>query len=155
MNNHQKSDNILTDEYLKLDNQICFALYVCSKEIIKKYRPFLEPLGLTYTGYITLLALWEKDKISVKELGEKLYLDSGTMTPLLKKLEKDGLLTRHRSEKDERSVMVELTQKGRELKQKAAEIPVKMMCSAGFDMGNAGDLLSLLKQTAADLTKEE
>ena len=71
---------------LKLDNQLCFALYVCSKEIIKKYKPLLEPLGLTYTGYITMMALWEEDEINVKDLGQKLYLDSGTLTPLLKKI---------------------------------------------------------------------
>ena len=88
-------------EPLCLDNQLCFALYVCSKEIIRKYQPLLEPLGLTYTSYITLMCLWEKDNVSVKELGKRLFLDSGTLTPLLKKMEGQGLVLRTRSKKDE------------------------------------------------------
>ena len=94
-----------TEEFnpLALDNQLCFALYVCSKEIIRKYNPLLEPLGITYTAYITLLCLWEKDNVTVKELGSRLFLDSGTLTPLLKKMEGQGLLTRTRGGKDERT----------------------------------------------------
>ncbi|MBP5460260.1 MAG: MarR family transcriptional regulator, partial [Clostridia bacterium] len=80
-------DALPEDELLKLDNQLCFSLYVCSKEVIKRYKPLLEPYGLTYTGYITMMALWEKDNVNVKELGSRLFLDSGTLTPLLKKLE--------------------------------------------------------------------
>lgn len=110
-------------EQLKLKNQVCFKHYVISKEIIKKYRPFLKPLGLTYTGYITMLVLWEKDGISVKTLSEELYLDSGTLTPLLKKLENQGYLTRERKEDDERVVIVKLTERGRALKEKARTIP--------------------------------
>ena len=102
---------------LLLDNQLCFALYVCSKEIIKKYTPILTPLGLTYTSYITLLSLWEKDNVSVKELGNKIYLDSGTLTPLLKKMEAQELLQRKRSSVDERTVYITLTQKGRDMKE--------------------------------------
>ena len=83
----------MSDE-LNLDNQLCFALYVCSKEIIRIYKPYLDPLGLTYTGYITMMALWEKDGVLVKDLGSRLFLDSGTLTPLLKKMEKEGFLTR-------------------------------------------------------------
>lgn len=100
------------EDKLKLDNQLCFAVYVASKEIIKQYKPFLDPLGLTYTQYITLLALWEKSDISVKELGQRLFLDSGTLTPLLKKLEAMNLIERVRSSDDERLIIVSLTKKG-------------------------------------------
>ena len=105
----------ITEDFnpLALDNQLCFALYVCSKEIIRKYNPLLEPLGLTYTAYITLLCLWEKDNVPVKELGNRLFLDSGTLTPLLKKMETQGLVTRTRNEKDERTVYIQLTKEGK------------------------------------------
>lgn len=109
---------------LKLENQLCFPLYASSKEIIKKYKPFLDPLGITYTQYITLMSLWEKDNISVKNLGKMLYLDSGTLTPLLKKLESHGLITRERSSTDERSVYIRLTKFGVDLKAKAVSIPL-------------------------------
>lgn len=110
-------------DLLKLENQLCFPLYACSKEIIRKYKPFLDPLGLTYTQYITLLALWEEDNLTVKALGEKLYLDSGTLTPLLKKMELQSLITRVRSSDDERNVYIKLTEEGRGLRYKAAEVP--------------------------------
>lgn len=113
-------------ENLKLDRQLCFPLYACSKEIIKKYKPFLDEINLTYTQYIVMLVLWEKDNISVKDLGNALYLDSGTLTPLLKKLEKQGLMQRVRSVSDERSVQVSLTLEGIALKDKAVEIPLKL-----------------------------
>ena len=108
---------------LKLENQLCFPLYACSKEIIKKYKPFLDPLGLTYTQYITLMALWEEDNITVKALGDRLYLDSGTLTPLLKKMEGQHLITRERSINDERNVYIKLTNAGIALKEKAISIP--------------------------------
>lgn len=111
---------------LKLENQLCFPLYVCSKEVIRRYKPYLDPMDLTYTQYITLMALWEHRKISVRELGECLYLDSGTMTPVLKKLESKGYITRKRSREDERSVFVELTDKGLALKEKARSLPANM-----------------------------
>ncbi len=110
-------------DLLKLENQLCFPLYACSKEIIRKYKPFLDPLGLTYTQYITLLALWEEDNLTVKALGEKLYLDSGTLTPLLKKMELQSLITRVRSSDDERNVYIKLTEKGRGLRAKASVVP--------------------------------
>ncbi len=110
-------------EHLKLKNQVCFKHYVISKEIIRRYRPFLEPLGLTYTGYITMLALWEKDGMSVKELSNALYLDSGTLTPLLKKLESKQFVKRVRDKKDERVVFVYLTDEGKALKKRADNIP--------------------------------
>ncbi|MBQ5580666.1 MAG: MarR family transcriptional regulator, partial [Clostridia bacterium] len=96
------------DELLKLDNQLCFSLYVCSKEVIKRYKPLLEPYGLTYTGYITMMALWEKDNVNVKELGSRLFLDSGTLTPLLKKLEVQGYVERTRDPRDERNIIIRL-----------------------------------------------
>ena len=138
--------NFSADELLKLDNQLCFALYVSSKEVIRKYKPFLDPLGLTYTGYITLLALWEQDNITIKDLGKRLYLDSGTLTPLLKKLETLDYITRSRSVSDERNVYVKLTPKGHELKSKAAHIPQKLICSSNIDVNNALQLLPMLQQ---------
>lgn len=108
---------------LKLENQLCFPLYACSKEIIRKYKPFLDPLGLTYTQYITLMVLWEQDNITVKALGDKLYLDSGTLTPLLKKMEGQHLIIRERSINDERNVYIKLTSDGLGMKDKAITIP--------------------------------
>lgn len=134
------------NDLLCLDNQLCFALYVCSKEIIRKYSPFLEPLGLTYTSYITLMSLWEKDNVSVKELGKTLFLDSGTLTPLLKKMEAQGLLVRTRSKEDERTVFVTLTEEGRKMKEKCMEIPLKMICSSNIDKEKGAELLALLHE---------
>ena len=100
-----------TNEYLKLENQLCFPLYAASREIIKKYRPHLEKLDLTYTQYITMMVFWEQKKINVKDLGKKLFLDSGTLTPVLKSLEAKGYVFRSRSKDDERFLMVEITKK--------------------------------------------
>ena len=111
---------------LKLENQLCFPLYVCSKEVIKKYKPFLDKIGITYTQYITMMVLWEKNEINVKSLGEKLYLDSGTLTPLLKKLESKGYIIRKRSKNDERNLVVSLSEKGKKLKNQVKEIPIKV-----------------------------
>jgi DNA-binding MarR family transcriptional regulator len=111
---------------LKLETQLCFPLYVCSKEIIRKYKPYLDPLGLTYTQYIAMMVMWERKKVNVKELGERLYLDSGTLTPLLKKMEDAGLLTRKRSGEDERVVNVKITDKGMKLRDKCLDIPAKV-----------------------------
>lgn len=135
----------MKDEMLKLDNQLCFALYASSKEVTRLYKPFLDKLGLTYTQYIVLLVLWEKDNINVKELGERLYLDSGTLTPLLKKLEAMGIVRRIRDARDERNVNVELTDKGIELKEAAEEIPNKIFCSTGLQAGEAISLRERLK----------
>jgi DNA-binding MarR family transcriptional regulator len=128
-------------ELLKLDNQLCFSLYVCSKEIIRKYKPLLDPFGLTYTGYIILMALWEVDNINVKDLGKRLFLDSGTLTPMLKKLESQGYITRTRSSSDERNVYIQLTPKGKDLKDEAIQIPKAMICNLAMEPGYAGDLL--------------
>ncbi|MGN6712271.1 MAG: MarR family winged helix-turn-helix transcriptional regulator [Anaerocolumna jejuensis] len=143
------------DEILRLDNQLCFALYVCSKEIIKKYKPILEPLGLTYTGYITMLALWEEDNLTVKDLGNKLYLDSGTLTPLLKKLEAQNLINRVRSSNDERNVVITLTEKGRDLKSLAINVPKDLVCSVRFDKETISKTIGNLHSIMELLTDEE
>ena len=114
------------DDVLKLENQLCFPLYVCSKEIVRKYKPLLDEIDLTYTQYITMMVLWDKKECNVKELGEVLFLDSGTLTPLLKKLEQNGLIIRKRNSSDERNLIVSLTNKGIKLKDKAISIPKNM-----------------------------
>ena len=113
-------------EALLLDRQLCFPLYACAREMIKLYTPFLDELDLTYTQYIAMMVLWERKSVSVKELGEALYLDSGTLTPLLKKMEAKGLLTRRRSLEDERSLIVSLTEKGMALRDRALNVPGQM-----------------------------
>ena len=111
---------------LKLSKQLCFPLYACSREMIKLYKPWLDELGLTYTQYITMMVLWEHHATTVKALGQELYLDSGTLTPLLKKLEEKGLVTRRRSERDERNLIVTITEAGEALKDRALHIPYEM-----------------------------
>ena len=113
-------------EQLKLENQLCFPLYAAAKEVVRKYKPYLDELDLTYTQYITMMVLWDEESMNVKELGSKLYLDSGTLTPLLKKLELKGYITRCRCKEDERNLIIQITKKGEELKEKAADIPEKM-----------------------------
>ena len=115
-----------TYDCLRLENQLCFPMYVCAKEIVKRYRPFLDPLGITYTQYIALLILWERDGLSVKDLGDRMFLDSGTLTPLLRKLEEKGYVSRTRDPADERSVVVTLTTAGKELREKAVDIPASV-----------------------------
>lgn len=129
---------------LKLENQLCFPLYACSREIIKQYKPCLDEIGLTYTQYIAMMVLWEKNSCTVKELGEQLFLDSGTLTPLLKRLEKDGLLTRQRSTIDERSLIVSITDKGELLKQEAMKIPAKMAGCSKLTLEESQQLYHLL-----------
>lgn len=111
---------------LKLENQICFPLYACAKEIIRKYKPYLDDIDLTYTQYITMMVLWDLKTVNVKTLGENLYLDSGTLTPVLKKLESKGYITRERSNEDERNLVVTITDEGLALRDKAMCIPEKM-----------------------------
>ncbi len=133
-----------TYDLLKLENQICFPLYAASREITKAYKPFLDALDLTYTQYITMLALWEYEDITVSALGEKLYLDSGTLTPLLKKLEQKGLITRTRSKEDERIVIAGLTEQGTELKGKAVHVPEEIGKCVPLNMEEALQLKKLL-----------
>lgn len=118
----------MTDKYdaLKLDNQICFPLYAVSKEIIRRYKPFLDEIDLTYTQYITMMVMWEEQSICVKDLGARLFLDSGTLTPLLKNLEKKGYITRTRSKDDERVLNVQVTAEGMSLRDRAVDIPAKI-----------------------------
>ncbi len=110
-------------ESLKLENQLCFPLYACSREVIKQYKPFLDELELTYTQYIAMMVLWEHNSVTVKELGQYLFLDSGTLTPLLKKMEAKGLISRKRDQEDERSLIVSLTPEGEALRERALEVP--------------------------------
>ena len=139
---------------LKLENQICFPLYACSKEVVRKYKPYLDAIDLTYTQYITMMVLWEHKEITVKEIGEFLYLDSGTLTPVLKTLEKKGLLTRHRSGEDERVLKICITEKGEALKEQAADIPLKMSACLKLTMEEAKELYSLLYKVL-DLVADE
>ena len=111
---------------LKLENQLCFPLYACSKEIVRRYKTYLDKLDLTYTQYIVMMVMWEEKELNVKELGDKLFLDSGTLTPVLKKLEAKGYVTRERSKIDERTLIVTLTEGGKELRESAVGIPVGM-----------------------------
>ena len=111
---------------LSLDNQLCFPLYAASREVIKLYRQQLDSLDLTYTQYIAMMVLWEKGEISVRDLGKRLFLDSGTLTPVLKSMENKGFLMRHRCEQDERMVLVALTPEGRALREKALIVPEEM-----------------------------
>ncbi len=131
-------------DVLKLDNQICFPLYAVAKEIVKKYTPYLNEIDLTYTQYIVMMVMWEHESLSVKELGKKLFLDSGTLTPLLKTLEKKELVTRERSHEDERFLMVTVTKKGMDLREKAIEIPAKMGACISLTAEEAGQLYTVL-----------
>ncbi|MBB6695999.1 MarR family transcriptional regulator [Cohnella xylanilytica] len=139
-----------SEDLMKLDQQFCFAVYACAREITKLYHPLLKDLGITYTQYITLLALWEKDRVTVKELGGRLYLDSGTLTPLLKKLEASGYVTRTRDPEDERNVLIELTEEGRALKLKACDIPAKLFEQAG---ASVEEILAVREQMTSLLHK--
>lgn len=141
---NKSKEEIMEYDTLKLENQLCFPLYSASREVIKKYRPYLDEIGLTYTQYITMMAVWEEKEITVKALGEKLFLDSGTMTPVLKSLEQKGFLARNRSEADERSVLVKLTENGEALKEKAKEIPLKIAGCVGLEREEAVQLYKLL-----------
>lgn len=129
---------------LKIENQLCFPLYACSREVIKLYKPFLDELDLTYTQYIAMMIMWEKKSLTVKEIGQSLYLDSGTLTPLLKKLEKKGLLTRTRSSEDERNLIVTITPEGDALKERAVEIPQKLAQCVPLEPEEAVELYRIL-----------
>lgn len=144
----------LQEEMLKLDNQLCFSLYATAKEIIRRYKPLLDNFGITYTQYITLLVLWEKDGLKVKELGERLYLDSGTLTPLLTKLESKGLIAKKKDAKDSRETNVYLTDKGRELKEKIIVVPAAMGACVKLELDDLLLLQKLLKKVRNGLAAE-
>lgn len=131
-------------ESLKLGNQLCFPLYACSKEIIRRYKPYLDCIDLTYTQYITMMVMWELKTVNVKTLGENLYLDSGTLTPVLKKLESKGYITRERSNEDERNLVVSITEEGEALKEKAIKIPSEISSCVKLTADEAKVLYNLL-----------
>ena len=133
-------------EILKLSRQLCFPLYACSREMIKLYKPFLDELGLTYTQYITLMVLWEHKAMTVKALGQELYLDSGTLTPLLKKLEEKGLVTRRRSDLDERNLIVTITELGESMRDRALHIPGEMTKCINLPREDIRELYRMLHQ---------
>lgn len=144
------------DKYdaLLLENQLCFPLYACSREMIKRYRPHLDALGLTYTQYVVLLVIWAEQTISVRDLGKRLYLDSGTLTPVLKTLEKAGHITRQRSRLDERVLLVSITPSGLALREKAAAIPEAMAGCTKLSAEDAATLYQLLYKVLGALEDE-
>lgn len=141
-------------DVLKLENQLCFPLYAAAREIVNRYKPMLDKIDLTYTQYIALMVLWEHKSINVKELGKHLYLDSGTLTPLLKRLESKGFVTRERSREDEREVIITITETGEKLREEALTIPEQMGSCIPFSPEEASTLYTLLykllKQTDAN-----
>ena len=131
-------------EKMRLVNQLCFPLYAASRNVINLYTPHLKPLGLTYTQYIVFLVLWEQDGLTVSEIGERLMLDNGTLSPLLKKMEAEGYIERKRSRNDERIVEVTLTQKGRQLQEEARQVPEKVAGCVRLSADKAQTLYALL-----------
>ncbi len=132
-------------EQLLIKNQLCFPLYACGRKIVARYTPYLKPLGLTYTQYIVLMVLWERECVNVGQLGEILYLDAGTLTPLLKRLEKAGYITRERSKEDERITLITITAEGNALKEKCKDIPLKLMSkTTSLTENDAKELYRLL-----------
>lgn len=138
--------SISTDQALQLDRQLCFALYSASHAMTKAYKPHLDALGLTYPQYVALLVLWEQDGLTVSEIGERLFLDSGTLTPLLKRLESAGYISRLRDAADERRVLIQLTAAGRKLKAKAVPIPGCMLEAAQCSLTELGTLTRRIQQ---------
>lgn len=145
------------DKYasIRLKNQLCFPLYACSKEIVRRYKPHLDELDLTYTQYIAMMVLWEKKQLTVKELGKELYLDSGTLTPLLKKLEVKGYVKRERMESDERNLRVTIAESGEDLQERALTIPEKMHGCVKLDEKDARALFALLNKILETFEIEE
>ena len=134
----------LNGQEMKLESQLCFPLYACSREVIKRYRPFLDAVGLTYTQYVAMLVFWEEGSVTVKELGQRLYLDSGTLTPVLKSLEQKGYITRRRSESDERVLIAALTDDGAALRETAVAIPQQICACLRLEPEEAVQLHRLL-----------
>jgi MarR family transcriptional regulator, organic hydroperoxide resistance regulator len=137
-------------EYIKLSNQLCFSLYAASREVIKLYKPILDKYNLTYTQYVTMLVLWEKEKVTVKQIGEELHLDSGTLTPLLKKLESMELIIKYRDTRDDRVVVVEITQRARTLKEEILEVPELIYCRVAL----AEEKIKTLKNSLDELLEK-
>jgi len=141
-------------DQLKLKNQLCFPLYACSHEVTKRYKPLLDEVDLTYPQYITMMVIWENSTLTVKDLGQQLHLDSGTLTPLLKRLEGKGLIKRERSQEDERKLNVTLTDQGRALEESAKNIPFQMAQSFDLSEDEANTLYQLLYKVMACMEKE-
>ena len=139
---------------LRIENQLCFPLYACAKEIVRRYKPFLDELDLTYTQYITMMILWESKETNLKDLGKKLYLDSGTLTPLLKKLESKGYIKRKRSETDERNLAIKITPEGQALRDKAIKVPQEMGKCVCLSEKDAAALYDLLYKVLGNLVEE-
>ena len=138
-------------DLLRLDNQLCFPLYACAKEVVRRYRGPLEKLGLTYTQYIVMMALWEFGSMTEKELGERVCLDSGTLTPLLKRLEKQGLISRERRGEDQRSLQLTLTPQGEALKERALQVPLAMQGCIDLEEAELLQLKALLDKALANM----
>ena len=136
---------------LKLENQLCFPLYACARMVVGQYTPYLKPLGITYTQYLVFLLLWAEDGLSVGNLCERLYLDSGTLTPMLKKMEEKHLVERRRCKDDERMVRIWLTEEGRQLKERAAAIPLQVGSCIKITPEEAATLYTLLYRTMAQI----
>lgn len=147
------AESSAAEDILRLDRQLCFALYAASNRITRLYRPLLEPLGLTYPQYLTMLVLWEQAPRTVGELGQMLDLDSGTLTPLLKRLESAGFVRRQRDPADERRVLVGLTEQGHALRQRAADVPASLMCQVGMPVQDVVDLRERIKQLISTVDK--
>ena len=143
------------ENVLKLDNQACFPLYALSRGITNAYRPFLEALDITYPQYLVLMVLWERDGLTVNQIGEKLHLDSGTLTPLLKRLEVKGVLVRKRKEEDERVVAITLTSEGLALKKKAIKIPQQVVEALGLTEKELNQLKNITSKILKKCSKEE
>ncbi len=140
---------------LKLESQLCFPLYACSKEVIRRYKPILDKLDLTYTQYITMMVLWEYGSINIKKLGDMLFLDSGTLTPLLKKLEAKGYISRNRDSKDERNLIISITKEGNKLKEKAVCVPTEIGKCINLSEKEAIDLYKLLYKLLGNIEKDD
>ena len=145
----------MPDRYdaLRLENQICFPLYACAKEIVKAYKPYLDGLDLTYTQYITMMVMWEHKELWVKDMGRYLYLDSSTLTPLLKRLEEKGYVTRRRSKEDERDLIVTITKSGEALRERAVSVPRQLAACVDLEPEKAQTLYALLYEVIGKLTK--
>ncbi|WP_078380024.1 MarR family winged helix-turn-helix transcriptional regulator [Sutcliffiella halmapala] len=139
------------EEKLSLSNLLCFNIYACSREITKLYTPILKEIKLTYPQYLVMVVLWEQDEIPIKILGSKLYLDTGTLTPLLKRLQEAGLITRERSVEDERIVNISLTNKGEELKEKAKNIPIQIFEKSKLSQQQIDELINIIKNLHSNL----
>ncbi len=142
------------DERLKLENQLCFPLYAAAKEVVRRYRPLLDPLGLTYTQYITMMLMWQYRSMTISELGQRLYLDSGTLTPMLKKMEQSGWIVRTRCCDDERKVDISLTERGEALREQVAHVPQQAAQCLTMSSEEAQELYRLLYKLLTSLEQQ-